>query len=335
MEYLDFLGSSPTFSIFENKRSNTKFGGTLFLIYIIIMFLICLIYILDFILNEKYDVQCSNSFRFDNVFDTNKGKTLNKLPDVSIDYSIQVGNQGSNKWMIKTDEGEYLKHIGLFGFDFTHNLSKIGGKKYSIIYQCENSNCSDLYINKEEYLIIFFKWFYIDSYNTPPIQFIKYGRKGNSARLKENNLLNLKVYWTSIVYKDLKGIIGLFDRFLNMENEYAVGYIDSREYEYLPLEYNDDNKTQPIIAIVNNYVSNKYIEYRRKEIGIMDIIAKIGALFSTFNFIFVSILKFYENNFNNYKIINKIMLPMKIKKDMNITYNEQKENKKENVMIPL
>ena len=85
MEYLDFLSSSPTFSIFEKKRNNTKFGGILFLIYIIIMLFICLIYILDFILNEKYDIQCFNSFGFDYAFDSDTRKTLNKLPDVSID----------------------------------------------------------------------------------------------------------------------------------------------------------------------------------------------------------------------------------------------------------
>ena len=230
--------------------------------------------------------------------------------------------------MIKTDEGEYIKPTGMNHFDFTHNLSKIRGKKYKIIYQCENPNCSDLYIRKEVYLITSNKGFYIDNYNTTPIQFYDFGFVGEYTRLKENNLLNLNAYWTSIVYKDLKGILGLFDRFLNIKNEYSAGYIDYREYEYLPLEYNDDNKTQPIIAIVNNYISNKYIEYRRKEIGIMDVLAKIGALFSTFNFVFSSILKLYENNFKNYKIINKIM------KDMNINYNEQKENKKENVSMP-
>ena len=124
------------------------------------MLFICLIYILDFILNEKYDIQCSNSFRFDNVFDSDTRKKLNKLPDVSIDYHIKLVNIERNKLMIKTNEGEYIKQTGLNDFNFTHNLSKIGGKRYKIIYQCENSNCSDLYINKQKYLIILYKNFY-------------------------------------------------------------------------------------------------------------------------------------------------------------------------------
>ena len=330
MEYLDFLSSPPSFSIFQKKTNKIKFGGILFLIYLIIMFFICLIYILDFILNEKFDIQCLTSYRFNND-DTEKD--LNKIPDVAIDFNILVGAQPINKLIIKTNEGEYIS--GKNGFDFTKNISKIGGTKYEIIYQCENSNCTDLYISKEDFLSVGYKMFYIDNYNSTPIQFYSYGWLGDGAFLKQSKILNLNVYWSSIIYKDLKGISRLFDRFFNFENEYSVGFIDHREYEYSPIIYNNDNKSQLVIAIVNNWSVDKFIEYRRKEIGIMDILAKIGALFSTFNFVFVTIFKFYENNFNNYKIINKILPPIKIKKDITIKKNEIEENKIENVISPL
>ena len=39
----------------------------------------------------------------------------------------------------------------------------------------------------------------------------------------------------------------------------------------------------------------------------MDILAKIGALFATFNTIFKFIFKFYSRNYDNYGIINKIL----------------------------
>ena len=39
----------------------------------------------------------------------------------------------------------------------------------------------------------------------------------------------------------------------------------------------------------------------------MDIIAKIGALFSTFNTVFGFIFKFYSKNFDNYKIVDQIL----------------------------
>ena len=329
MEYLDFLSSSPSFSIFQKKTNKTKFGGILFLIYLIIMLFICLIYILDFILNEKYDIQCFTSYIF-KIDDTEKD--LNKIPDVLVDFKILVSLLLPNKLIIKTDEGEYISMVN--ELHYTKNISKIIGTEYEIIYQCENSNCSDLYFTIVNYVYISHKRFYIDNYNSNPIKFDdKYDAFG--ALLKENNLLNLNAYWTPIIYKDLKGISRLFDRFFNFENEYSVGFIEQINYEYSPIFYNNGNKSQPVIAVINNFTSKKFLEYRRKEIGLMDILAKIGALFSTFNFVFASIFKFYENNFNNYKIVNKILQPIKIKKDIIINKNEKEENKIENVISPL
>ena len=63
---------------------------------------------------------------------------------------------------------------------------------------------------------------------------------------------------------------------------------------------------------------NKYFDYKRKKIEFTDIIAKIGSLFSTFNFILSFIYKFYSRNFNNYKIIEKV-----------IDYNTNKMNRRE------
>ena len=330
MEYLDFLSSSPTFSIFQKKTNKTKFGGILFLIYLIIMLFICLIYILDFILNEKFDIQCLTSYRFKNYFDDTE-KDLNKIPDVLVDFGILV-TLPANKLIIKTDEGEYISMVN--ELKFTKNISKIVGTEYEIIYQCENSNCSDLYFTMFNYVFISHKQFYIDNYNSTPIQFDdEFNAVG--ALLKEKNLLNLNVYWTPIIYRELKGISRLFDRFFNFKNEYSAGFIEQKEYEYSPIFYNNGNKSQPVIAVINNFTSQKFIEYRRKEIGLMDILAKIGALFSTFNFVFFTIFKFYENNFNNYKIINKILQPIKINKDIIINKTEKEENKNENVNSPL
>ena len=80
MEYIDFLSSSPSFSIFQKKANKIKFGGVLFLIYIIIMLFICLIYILDYILNEKYEIESSVLYKIRNIFETIDERKLNKIP---------------------------------------------------------------------------------------------------------------------------------------------------------------------------------------------------------------------------------------------------------------
>ena len=60
MRHFDFLSESPKMNIFQRTSNKTKFGGVLFILYLIIMFFISLIYILDFALNEKYEVNIFN-----------------------------------------------------------------------------------------------------------------------------------------------------------------------------------------------------------------------------------------------------------------------------------
>ena len=63
MNFLDFLNDSPKIFIFQKKANKTNFGGVLFLIYIIIMIFISLMYVLEYIKNEKYTFE---GFTFQN-----------------------------------------------------------------------------------------------------------------------------------------------------------------------------------------------------------------------------------------------------------------------------
>ena len=161
--------------------------------------------------------------------------------------------------------------------------------------------------------------------------------------LLKDKTLYLKVKWSSIIYQDIKGISRLFDRFFDIQNEYSIGFVYSYEYEYISSRYSDANKTELVLAYIWNDLDKRSFQYRRKGIGFMDIIAKIGALFSTFNFIFATVFKFYEHNFNNYKIVDKILLTNNINKpdkNKNEIFDHLKDinnnkNNIENVNIPL
>ena len=60
---------------------------------------------------------------------------------------------------------------------------------------------------------------------------------------------------------------------------------------------------------LENY--DDYLLYKRKNISFLDILANIGALFSTVKFFFSLALSFYSKNFNNYKIVGNILNPPK------------------------
>ena len=58
--------------------------------------------------------------------------------------------------------------------------------------------------------------------------------------------------------------------------------------------------------MINN--QDKIIEYKRTKKSFLDILANIGALFSSIYTIFNKIFVFlYSKNFDNYKIIDKIL----------------------------
>ena len=56
---LDFLSSPPHMNILQKRTNQTIFGGILFIIFIIITMNILIVYILDFYLNDKYDIRYS------------------------------------------------------------------------------------------------------------------------------------------------------------------------------------------------------------------------------------------------------------------------------------
>ena len=52
---------------------------------------------------------------------------------------------------------------------------------------------------------------------------------------------------------------------------------------------------------------NQYIEYIRNKKSILDVLADIGALFSSLYSVFSFIFNFYSHNFDNYKIVNEVL----------------------------
>ena len=60
MRHLDFLSEYPRTYIFQKDVNKTNFGGVLFVIYTIVMLIISLSYILDYYLNDKYEIEYSS-----------------------------------------------------------------------------------------------------------------------------------------------------------------------------------------------------------------------------------------------------------------------------------
>ena len=143
--------------------------------------------------------------------------------------------------------------------------------------------------------------------------------------------------WEVVIYQDQKS---LFDTLTKRKREYIFGEIKNSKAIIDPGAGKRDlifsvrnsnnilNYYMPLVEIFLRNDHKEYIEYKRIKIVFLDVIANIGALFSTLKFVFSTIFSFYSRNFENYKMVEKILkYPNKII-DSNAQPNEISASKK-------
>ncbi len=220
MDTLDFLSSSPELSIFQNRANKTKFGGILFLLYMILMLFISLLYILDYILKEDFDIECNNY----NFFNPDDNKELNKIPKPIVDFTIKViffdiyedFKDFSERLFLKINKETFQPssyiyvddfHKGMFIFDlYNQNISESNYIKF--IYKCKEFNCSDIHSLNPRGLYFETDEFTIDNYAKVPFKKNNIGSTGRSTKVlgtfNNNSRLDVYLTWESIVYEEKK-----------------------------------------------------------------------------------------------------------------------------------
>ena len=96
MRNIDFLSEYPRAYIFEKDINKTNFGGVLFLIYSIIMLIISISYILDFALNDKFEIEYLSIYNQTFAEDI---KELDKDPDLNptLEFKFLIPNESMYK----------------------------------------------------------------------------------------------------------------------------------------------------------------------------------------------------------------------------------------------
>jgi len=338
MHFLDFLSSPPKLFIFQKKTAKTKFGGILFCLYIIIMLSISLAYIINYAINDKYTFEIKKiDNTTNNVYslremdkeppyaDLDKDEELNPL----LNITINVGGNFSiyDTYIKKYLEGECSdeKHFGYL-YNITRRVSdllnwNLDGLEFH--YKCGNdSNCSSLDSSKLERKFHFGSTGYkLDHQAEIPFQ-IDRDEIFLFPRILEfknpNKGAILEFDWEVIQYKDKQS---LFDSLINNKKEittfghfkpeYKITEIDMTPKEK-HIKYNYDDKGNKnyymnFLTVTFNNNHYEYILYERTKIEFLDILASIGALFSTIKFFFDLVFSYYSNNFNNYKILEKLL----------------------------
>ena len=330
MKKLDFLSEFPRTFIFEKKVNKTNFGGILFLIYVIIMIIISLSYILDFYLNDKFEIEYSS---INPQASSSQRKELDANPDYNptmqfkLFVSGKILNDNFKIIIFKNNEkGEIedmiLEEHFLLGksLSLTFN-SSVSNLKIRLVYFCENDESCR--INEEKYGInentsFFFTFITIfpkiDGQNPEKPIFNDKNNIMFEIKLTQSSFKNYKLStfkWKVIKYIEKKGLSRIFDKLLGRKNEYFTGYYSSENLEKLDSFINEGegNYYKFLMGINIDNPHDFYDEYKRKRITELDVLSTISALFSPIKLIFSFIYGFYSSNFNNYKIIENILNP--------------------------
>ena len=327
---LDFFSEPPQINYCKKETNQTFFGGVLFFIYIGFMIVITVIYTCDYFMNELYEIQYSLIKETDvDGAKLNKDEELNPYVNFKIELHKLAGEEKlSDRFMIfdfnmennntqQIERGTFIKR-------------KANNLNFILVYNCTDEECA-LDGNDIDmlgyYLKMTYKGYKLD-HQSPSIPldinadkyFIEeYPFFFNSTFLRLSQ-------WEVIKYKEERGIMGLFDDLFNIQNEYTAGYISSSQTYTLdhPLEIGGiGGKTKfiGIFGLENNH--KQYTEYTRIKKSVLDVLANIGALFSTFFACFIFVYKYYSSNYNNYYLIDKILTSRKIQK-----YEEKNLKKK-------
>ena len=337
---LDFLSSPPQMYILNKRTNQTIFGGILFIIFIIIMANIFIVYILDFYLNDKYDIRYSLYKNFtENDEEINKIEELNHILNFSIDVKrISEDVEALNlteDFLLLDDNYSIIEKNTIISNTLSNMDITIA---YICLFDCsrEDENNKDLaYI-----LNISYSGYKIDHQND------KIPLEKNSDKYPFYKELSFSfskstfydINWGIIKYKEERGLLGLFDNLFNKKNVFSSVDIDSIEQINTERAIEIGDEEFPIfkfkiLSMINMKIDHsQYIEYTRTKRSFLDVLANIGALFSTLFTILNFIFKFYSRNFNNYKIIKEMLnIPKEEILNNNVKIPRSKTIKFENI----
>ena len=346
MHPLDIFSDSPKFFIFQKQANKTNFGGILTLIFSLIMIFISLLYFLDY--NDLNDYSIEYSHIPNLTLDKDIPK-LNNNPDYNpnITFALEITNLN----------GEPLSERFLI-YDFAINRFLDRSKNYTIInrrisdfhikilYYCENeSNCilKEKDISKYGYkLKISFNTAKIDLQNHPtPIIKDVLITKYLQIPFYFKYAYNINYDWEVIKYIEQNTLL---DRFRKKKEEFSWQF--SNIMSYIIDDEEEINIYKKLLDV--NFINfhSSYIQFMRKRKTLLDLVAKITALFQTLYFCFSFAFKYYSKNFNNYKIIEKVLdlnnknfreieISHAIYEPTKFSYNYSVNNKNNNLDYPL
>ena len=338
MNKLDFISRSPHVLIFGINSSKTNFGGIFTLIYLIIVLLISFAYLFDYAINSNYSFIYSKERKYMTEDEMNERKFDENL-NPTIRYNIRMTNINESNFFVLNMKGKNIGRI----FELGENLeNKIDDVFFALFYKCletEDNNCTireEDQVNFNLYnIIINYTGFKIEHQNgdTPIVKDIVY----DLYRITLNDKLFFSnLYWKIIKYTEEKGFLGAIEKLFGKNEVFYGGeftneiiYVDKFDY-FKEIERRTKSKIFGVFQVITDN-ETLFDTYIRKKIGIFDYISNICSLSLTiYNITAFLFCGYYSNSFDNYKIIDNILL-----KNQKYFPKENEEEKGDNNLIEL
>ena len=345
MRDFDFLSQSSNQLILGNDRNQKVFGGVLFLIYILISFIIYLYYLTIYGYSLKYDII---SFVSQEKILSNKEKekfaeSEKYNPIIKLRFSITSYNKKdlSNKFIIAD-----TKNLEQIKIDETIER-RINDIDFYILYDCKGKTDCEV-DNKDRdvlyYLNIYYQGFYIAPQNDIPIKKRVFDEKHFSSSyisFNPDTKLHQNFMWIVTRFEDAKGIKEFFHNIFKgqeadniKENDLYIGGHFQRDENRIVSKGTNVNGNRLMLRfyVIGTRYTNYFLyeDYKRKENSILDYLADIfslcNSLYQLISFVYTRI---YSNNFDQYKIIDNILLSnkkVKISKKQIIRNRNELEN---------
>ena len=328
MHPLDFISQSPHLFIFNREANKTNFGGILFIIYIVICLGIFLYYLLNYIKNNKYEIQYTLNYNKTLSRDAEaifKNDSLNPL--LRIDIYLHNGRRHlySNDTFIIVDlynmtnlntSGEY------------HIKKKANSINVGIFYLCQGIDCTlkEEDKNNSHFLTLGYNAFIISHQSEIPIyQDKKLNHNYDDLEFSMSLKMKQKLNWQVIKYKDKGGLFSEGKEYIGGSLKSGHLLVEEPNYMFFPINSSHFITGLFLYEIEIGLNVDYYDEYIRTEVSFLTVFANSFSLWmSLYSGLKVVFDFIYSKNFNNYKIMQKILSKIdkgKAKEEISIELN--------------
>ena len=344
MHGLDFLSGAPKTLIFEKGSNKTNFGGVLTIIYLLIVLIIIIAYMVDYAINPKYSIVYTYEHQFKADKKSKDDRTNNKDLNPKVTFNIKMSSEHNESHFgvlsVNPKDGERYRID--FGKDYTANLYDL---YFEVYYICNRSVFSTEHIcelndQEKEYNKFINAYQMTLNYSGQKVDHQNSESPLKNEFIQEDFVFNINdrmtvtmLRWKTIKYTEERGMAGLFDNLFGISNEFYGGSLmDPINFNIEVSELFKKFETEGLKILsyisMDKETSNNYFDnYSRTKKGIFDPISSICSLALTVynGFIFV-FCGYYSNNFDNYKIVERVLSKSKKKPMKMKDINEKNDN---------